>query len=205
MISIRRYIQADLEALYTICLATGDHGRDASTIYEDPELIGHIYAGPYGVLQPDLAFVAQDGDGVVGYALGVTDTPAWDDLLERAWWPALRARYSDPSAVPETDRTADQRLAAMIHHPQPAPMAVTRPFPAHLHIDLLPRGQGKGVGTALFDAWARLAMERGAQCAHIGANPYNDRAVRFWGKLGFSELALDSAEASRTVWMGRAL
>ena len=205
MISIRHYTTADLEPLYAICLATGDRGQDATRLYAHAELIGHLYAGPYGLFQPDLAVIAEDSDGVVGYAVSVTDTVAWEELLEQSWWPTLRERYTDPGLVSKVNRTADQSRAAIIHRPQTVPMAVAGPYPAHLHMNLLPRGRGKGTGAALFEAWARLASLRGAKAAHIGANRNNRRAVRFWGKLGFTELALDPTIGTRTVWMGRAL
>ena len=43
---IRPFAPADLDSLYAICLATGESGQDAASLYRDGKLIGHIYAGP---------------------------------------------------------------------------------------------------------------------------------------------------------------
>ena len=54
--AIRPYHPSDLCALYRVCLLTGDSGQDASQLYRDPELLGHIYVAPYAVFEPDLCF-----------------------------------------------------------------------------------------------------------------------------------------------------
>ena len=64
MLAIRTFRPADLEALYAISLATGHEGGDASHLYEDRKLIGHIYSAPYALLEPQLALVVEDDEGV---------------------------------------------------------------------------------------------------------------------------------------------
>lgn len=94
---IRGYRPGDRPALYQICLRTGDNGRDATGRYADPELLGHVYVGPYLALAPQLALVLDRGDGTpVGYALGAADSAAFAARCEADWWPALRRRYPDP-------------------------------------------------------------------------------------------------------------
>jgi ribosomal protein S18 acetylase RimI-like enzyme len=165
---IRAYRADDLEDLYRICLATGWSGADASGVYEDPELVGHVYAAPYGVLRPQSALVAEDADGVGGYILGAVDTAAFERELETAWWPPLRTRYPDPAQTPSAARTPDQRMMHLIHHPSRTGAEVLERYPAHLHIDLLPRLQGRGLGRQLMDRWLSLAKAMGARGAHLG-------------------------------------
>ena len=93
---IRPYRGSDLEAIYRVCLLTGASGQDASELYVDHKLVGHMFAGPYGVLRPQSALVVEDADGVGGYIIGAPDTPTFEAELELAWWPALRAEYPDP-------------------------------------------------------------------------------------------------------------
>src|SRR5258706_13095644 len=90
MAEIRPYRPADLEALYDICLKTGDSGQDASPLYRDAKLVGHLYAAPYGVLEPTSAFVVEDQAGVGGYIVGAADTAAFAARAEAEWWPKLR-------------------------------------------------------------------------------------------------------------------
>jgi len=204
MVLLRHVQPGDLSALYAISLATGHAGIDASRLHADPDLIGHIYSAPYAHLEPSLALVAADGDGVAGFAVGAVDTSAWQATLARDWWPALRQRYPDPGQTPSATWTADQRRAFMIHHPRPCPAEMARDYPAHLHLNLLPRLQGRGVGSRLLEAWLALAIERGAAAVHVGVNRANVRAAGFWERHGFRPLAID-VPANRTVWMGRAL
>ena len=203
MLAIRPFRPGDLRALYAVALQTGDAGQDASGLYEDGDLIGHIYAAPYALLEPDLAIVAEDATGVAGYVVGAIDSDAWFDHLERAWWPDLRRRYRDPGAAPARTWSADQFRAFIIHHPQPAPAEVVRAFPAHIHLNLLPRLQGQGVGSRLLAAWFAAAEGHGVGPAHVGVHHANARGLRFWAGQGFERLDIPREVGGRTVWMGR--
>lgn len=44
MLPFRNAWQDDLGEVYAISLATGDSGQDASHLYRDIRLIGHIYS-----------------------------------------------------------------------------------------------------------------------------------------------------------------
>lgn len=188
MIRLRPFRSGDLDSLYAISLATGHVGGDASALYTDGRMIGHIYSAPYACLCPELAFVAEDAAGAGGFILGCADTRAFEDRLERDWWPALRARYPDPGARPLPGWTADQRRAHMIHHTRRAPEAVVAAFPAHLHMNLLPRLQGQGHGRSLLALWLGAAGQLGASGVHAVPNPQNLRAIRFWETCGFSRI-----------------
>ena len=63
MAEIRAVRPSDLDDLYRICLATGAGGEDASALYRDPKLLGHVYAAPYAVLSPRSVFVVEDAEG----------------------------------------------------------------------------------------------------------------------------------------------
>ncbi len=204
MITIGTFEDRYLEDLYAITLATGDKGEDASGLYEDGSLIGHIYSGPYAVLKPSLVLLAMDEQGVAGYAVGVTDTLAWEDRLEREWWPGLRQRYADPGPVAASDPRPERRLGRMIHAPNRAPASIVRDYPAHLHLNLLKRARGSGVGPRLLEAWLDLAAGRGARAAHVGVHPENERGIRFWSRSGFRRLEPEGDQIAG-FWMGRTI
>ena len=142
MTNVRPLQPRDIEALYAISLPTGLAGGDASSLYRDPKLLGHVYSAPYASLQPDLCFVAEDAAGVAGFVVGTDDTRAWESRLKREWWPMLRRQYPAPDAAQVAEWPHDQRRIFMIHNPAPVPTAVVQAYPAHLHINLLPRLQG---------------------------------------------------------------
>jgi len=91
-VEIRPATPDDRAAVYRICLLTGDAGGDATEQFADPDLLPDVYAGPYLALQPALAFVAADGDGVVGYVLGALDTAAFEGARDDEWFPHVRER-----------------------------------------------------------------------------------------------------------------
>jgi len=184
---IRGYRPADAPALYHICLRTGDRGGDATGLYADPYLLGHVYVGPYLALAPRFAFVL-DAGGPVGYALGVPDTAEFARACERSWWPPLRRRYPDPARVPGHRRTPDQQVAMLIHRPPVPDPAVLALYPAHLHIDLLPVAQGQGYGRALMERLLAELAGAGAGGVHLGVALANERAIGFYRRLGFIEV-----------------
>lgn len=183
---IRPYEPADEPALYEICLRTGDHGGDATGKYQDPELLGHVYVGPYLALAPELAFVLDGGDGAVGYVLGVADTAEFERRCETEWWPALRRRYPHPP--PTAPRNADETMIAMIHEPSPTSPTVTARYPSHLHIDLLPAAQGRGHGRALIERLLAALAAAGSSGVHLGVSRSNQNAIGFYRRLGFVEI-----------------
>lgn len=182
----------DMPALYRICLQTAMNGNDASEYFTDPDLVGHVFAGPYLVGDGAFGFVAVDDDGVAGYILGAADTVRFDDWAERRWWPALRKRYPDRPAddTPPAEGAPEpaDRLVAQIHRPAAAEADIVCDYPAHLHIDLLPRAQGTGAGRRLIDAFVDELAGRGVPGVHLGVSTANRHAVGFYRHLGFETL-----------------
>jgi ribosomal protein S18 acetylase RimI-like enzyme len=179
--SIRPAVASDRDAIYDVCLRTGDAGRDASGLHADGELFGDVWVGPYLALRPHLAFVAESDAGVDGYVVGAEDTAAFEADCAARWWPALRARYPDPPG--DRDLAPDQRLHRLVHHPPSSPPEVLTEFPAHLHVNLLPRAQGHGAGRRLLETL--FAALPGVPGIHLGVAAENERAVAFYAHLGF--------------------
>ena len=90
---IRPFHPSDLPSIYRICLLTGEVGGDATALYRDPDLLPHLYAGPYPLADPGLTFVVVDVVVIVGYFVATASTPQFEQWLEEAWWPVLRERY----------------------------------------------------------------------------------------------------------------
>ncbi|MFI7678178.1 GNAT family N-acetyltransferase [Actinophytocola sp. NPDC049390] len=178
---IRTYRPGEEQVLYDICLLTGDSGADATALYEDPRLLGEVYVGPYLRFPAALALVG-DESGVAGYVLGVPDTLAFEQWCDREWWPDLRDRYP-LGTFP--DGSPDDRIVRLIHKPPTASLDVVERYPAHLHIDLLPRLQGQGDGRRLLTA---LLDGLDAPGVHLGVGLANQRAIGFYRRMGFTEV-----------------
>ncbi len=186
---VRRYRPDDLDALYRICLQTSYHGGDGTALFRDPRLPGHVYAAPYGLFEPSLAFVAEDATGVGGYIVAALNGETFEQRLEREWWPALRARYPEPSPeLAEALSPQEQRALYNIHHHFGAPREVAERFPSHLHINLLPRMQGLGMGRRLVTTLISGLREQGSPGVHLLVGEGNQRAPSFYRHIGFTEV-----------------
>jgi GNAT superfamily N-acetyltransferase len=206
-IRIRPYRPDDLDDLYRICLLTADSGKDATALFQEPKLPGDLFAAPYGIFQPSLAFVAEDAAGVGGYILGALDSREFEQRLESDWWPRLRGHYpAPPAGLPEDQWTREQSFASWIHHPEQTPAELAERYPSHLHIDLLPRLQGRGLGQRLIETLIRALRDQGSWGLHMHVGLGNQRAAGFYLHVGFTELpatdvrifAMDLREAPRT-------
>ncbi len=204
-VKIRPYRPDDLEDLYSIALATGEAGADASALYSNPRLVGEVFAAPYAVLSPATAFVLEDAAGVAGYVLGALDTRAFETACEESWWPNLRPRIVDPTGVDPETWTRDQRLSWFIHHPRPTPSRIAAPFPSHLHIDLLPRARGAGWGKSMLDIWFETARSLGSSGVHLGVSVANARALRFYRIYGLLEPVLERPPPPGVIWFAKTL
>ncbi|GAA4286618.1 GNAT family N-acetyltransferase [Georgenia daeguensis] len=181
-LAVGAYRPADRAALYEICLRTGDVGGDATGLYRDPELLGHVYLGAYLALEPGLARVLRRPDGEpVGYAVATASTTAFEDACEKSWWPPLRARYPLPDPA---DDSPDARLVRTVHAGTRTRGAWLAGHPAHLHVDLLPEAQGGGHGRRLLEAVFAALAAAGAAGVHLGVDPANEGAVGFYRHLG---------------------
>ena len=203
MAEIRAFRSDDLDNLYAICLATAAGGNEAAARYRDPKLVGHVYAAPYGVLTPESVFVVEDDEGVGGYIAGAADTRDFEARAESEWWPKLRARYPDPSDKPRDRWSPDELMSYRIHHPDRTPDEVIRAYPSHLHINLLPRLRGRGVGRGLMDRWLRTVREMGSCGAHLVVGSTNLQAIRFYTACGFREIK--PPVPTRPLWFGISL
>ncbi len=178
---IRPYKKSDLPALYEICLKTGDSGKDATNLYKDSLLIGHFYAAPYAVFHPELTFILAENDKPIGYIIGTNDSQSFYQITEKEWFPPLRGKYPLPK---ESDSSLDARIIRLIHKGHvPKPELLS--YPAHLHIDILPEGQGKGMGRKLIETFRNKLVELKVPALHLEVGKRNTNAIQFYEKTGF--------------------
>ncbi|MFI1722752.1 GNAT family N-acetyltransferase [Streptomyces sp. NPDC020489] len=183
---IRPYRPEDRAALEDICIRTAHNGQDSRPVYADPAILPIIFATPYVELEPELAFVLDDGRGqAVGYILGTADTPRFVDAFRAKWLPSVADRYPEPSGPPATP---DEAMIPLLHHPERMLVPELAAYPAHLHIDLLPEWQGRGHGRELMRTFLRALAERGVPAVHLVMAVANTPARAFYDRLGFQEI-----------------
>ena len=164
---------AEREAVLQICVLTGDAGADATRtlVGDDPDPLTERWAAPYLDLEPRFALLAQAAGRVVGYALGAPDTRRFAEQFRdrpTTLTPEERRQHALGLVIPEVDE-----------------------YPAHLHVDLLPEAQGRGVGRRLVEGVVARLNAAGATGIHLVVDPRNTGALAFYPRVGFRELRRD--------------
>lgn len=183
--TLRPYRHGDREALFDICVRTGHNGGDSRSMYPDTELLPSIFAAPYAVLEPDLAFVVEDGGRAVGYIVGTADTPSFVSRFRAEWLPGLSTRYPEPIQAPSTPT---ELMVHLMYRPERMLLPELATYPAHLHIDLLPSHQRVGHGRMLMETFLAALHCHGVTAVHLGMVSSNTSARRFYDRLGFHEI-----------------
>jgi ribosomal protein S18 acetylase RimI-like enzyme len=182
---------SDIPYLYTICLETGDSGKDATGLFYDPWLLGQIYSAPYFFHDLSLCFVAEEDFIPKGYIIGTENTSRFSEWYEKEWLPPLRHRYPE-NISPRIKSETEKNLISKIWHPDILPGPKKNPWiqnhPAHLHIDLLPDLQGMGCGRTLMELFLSELKKRACPGVHLGVIGTNTGAIAFYKKMEFSVL-----------------
>ncbi len=200
--NIRPARPGDEAGAYYVCLKTGNFGQDGEPFYrEDPDALGRIFVGPYLAYEPELSLILEDAEGICGYALAARDSHAFYDRYEREWRPTLCAQFPEP-AGDSRQWTRAQQIHYLYYHPDyycPEPYAQ---YPAHMHIDLLARAQGRGYGRRMMEQIMDKLRALGLPGGHLGVSMLNTPAFGFYQRLGFKELVRVGEGADGCIYMG---
>lgn len=202
---IRSARPEDQAGAYQVCLKTGDSGKDGEPFYrEDPDALGRIFVGPYLAFEPGLSLILEDSKGVCGYALGAFDSRSFFHRYEKEWRPELAKRFPEPPGDP-SQWSRVEAIHYLYHHPDyfcPDPYEV---YPSHLHIDLLERARGQGIGRRMMEQVMEKLRARGSPGAHLGLSAQNLPAFGFYQRLGFQELVRVGEPNDEVIYMGKKL
>jgi ribosomal protein S18 acetylase RimI-like enzyme len=178
--------------VYDVCVETADAARGVRGRYSTDDLVPDIFAGPYLFLEPEHAYVLDNGERAVGYVIGTASTPDFVAAYQERWLPRLRTRYQPPSGPPATEE--EQRLSSMFH-PERMLLPELTPHPAHLHINLLADYRGAGHGRELVSTFLASVAAAGAASCYLGVSQANVNARRFYAKLGWHPIEVPGIPA----------
>ena len=99
----------------------------------------------------------------------------------------MRQRYQPPAGPPATD---EERKLADLFNPELILLDELAPYPAHLHINLLPDYQGSGFGRAMVSTFLASVAQPGVSSCYLAVRPANTGALAFYTRLGWRTLAL---------------
>jgi GNAT superfamily N-acetyltransferase len=133
----------------------------------------------------------EDTKEVVGYVVGAHDTRAYEEDVISNWFPvhAIRYRWGSPLDNPDI-KPNDKFYLERYQDPKyyrafDANVAFS---PAHLHINILDKHQGRGWGRRLIGKAVEHLKEMGLDSLWVGVDPRNNEARKFYRKIGFNEI-----------------
>lgn len=183
---VRSYRPGDAHAVHRICVATGDGGDPAAGILRDPHLIAYVFADPYLLLQPELAFVAEREGVVLGYVVAALNSAEFYARWQLEWAP--RFAGSHPARRNADPRDADDQLRVSLHHPRRMLSADLDSYPSHLHINLVAGARGQGAGRRLLEAVFTELARAGSPGVQLGVRVSNTGAQAFYRATGMTRL-----------------
>ena len=201
--TIRLAQASDQAAAYYVCLKTGDHGADGEPFYrDDPDALGRIFVGPYLAYEPELSLVLVDDQGLCGYALAAQASRDFYARYDRQWRPQLCEQFPLPQGDPAT-WTRAAMVHSWYHQPEYFCPQPYEDYPSHMHIDLLQRARGQGLGRRMMEQLMDALRQRGSPGAHLNVSVRNTPAQGFYRRLGFHELARRGTTTDGSVYLGK--
>jgi ribosomal protein S18 acetylase RimI-like enzyme len=193
---IRPATKGDEAAVAEICYRTGFMGEDlrGSGRFGDERLFALVFCHYYLWYESANCFVAEVDGEVVGYIIGTGEALAREARFRRRMALRILLRLL---AVTSWRHPAD--LRELLHWlRRDEDEAPPQGYRAHLHINILPGYQRRGLGSGLMSAFVARLKAAGHDRVYLETSNHNLKALEFYRKLGFRELG----RRPREFWSG---
>ncbi len=166
--AIRKYLEKDRERMRKICLETSSGFETEKA----REALYVMYCDYYINEHPDTCFVVtNDLDEAIGYVISAPDFKEYKRIFKEKY----QKHLNEVSPLRGILHKANILLCS----------ALSKEYPAHLHVDILEEGQRKGYGTLLMNALFEELRGRGIKGVHLCCGSHNAKGVNFYKKYGF--------------------
>lgn len=180
---IRAYEPRDRSAVRRICFETGYMGEPVAWPWRDGESFADLATGYYTDREPESTLLAEHDGRVIGYLTGCADSERTRGFAAQELRRLLRrGALMRPGIAGVFWRS----LFDMLRDRQAPDEFLADPrWPAHLHINLLPEGRGRGLGRRLVTRWLDRLRAVGSPGVHLGTFAENRNALPFFEACGF--------------------
>ncbi len=184
---IERFKKEYVQDIINICYRTGFYGEDLTKqkVFKDKKLFAMRFVLHYTRFQPEFCFVYKENGKVAGYVVGTDNTKEQEADFTKSMYPRIIMRmylftwwYSYTSfrhiksfLKPESESVLDN--------------SSIEKYPAHLHMNVLPGFQSRGIGQQLLDAFVSTMRDNDVAGIHLGTSSENKKAVPFYEKNKF--------------------
>ncbi len=181
--TIRKLRPEDEEAVLTICFLTLDNNNEKYR-----ELSGLHWAVPYLRYELENCFAVADAEDIpVGYILSSPEAKNFRKLFR----PRMKKEIKQALRKQRKEFPLGMYIREYIesvHYTNSLPRNMEQQYPAHLHINILPEHQGKGLGVMLIKSLVDHLKDMGCSGVHLGVSRNNTGAIRFYERTGFKLL-----------------
>ncbi len=197
-ILIRHYQPADQAVVCEIGADTAFFGEPVEAFLEDRNLFIEAFARYYTEYETSLCWIAEGGEGVVGFLFGCADTVTqsrrWRKYIVRnVLMKAAAGRYKLGR------RTANFAWGMLLGSLRGEEAQVDLgEYPGHLQIDVREGQRGEGVGRQLIEAYVGQLQQLEVIGVHLTTTSHNEAACHLYEKVGFKLLD----ERPNRFWTG---
>jgi ribosomal protein S18 acetylase RimI-like enzyme len=152
-------------------------------LFDDQKLFGYLFCLYYPIYEPQNCFIAVDKDTgqLIGYIIGTDDSEHQYKQFRRKMIPRIVLRLLSITwwKYPESYRIV--RYLQTFGKEIP----IEKEYPAHLHINILPEYQRKGIGSRMIERFEKQMLNSGVTGIHLGTSSRNVKAIPFYEKHGY--------------------
>jgi ribosomal protein S18 acetylase RimI-like enzyme len=188
---VRIYRPEDESAIKEITYQTGFKGENLAgrKYFDDKHLLYLIFIYYYPNFEPKHCFVAENTTtgAVVGFICGTPDTHQQEKRFKKTipWRIFVWTFTFTIWRYPKTFATL-LKMAKMIPSIDPKGFSeIIKTYPAHLHINLLPKYQRKGLGTRMIQIFENHLKDLCVPGVHLQTTNYNKKAIPFYIKQDY--------------------
>ncbi len=187
--AVRPMQPRDRQEVLAIAADTGYFGDPIRLVQEDPTLFCDLLYRYYVDLEPQHAWVAEQGGHVVGFIVGSLNSRAmrvrWlTRILPLIVGNAIGGRYH---LGPSTRRRLAAEALANLRGEVPSVDLHT--YPAHLHVNVDAGWRGQGLGRRLLEAYLGQLAAQGVRGVHLRTTNLNAAACHLYESMGFRLLS----------------
>jgi len=193
-IEIRKVEEEDEAALIDICFITGD--PTLKQIFHDKQLFGMFWCLYYVWFESENCFVAVDSETnkAIGYIFSTKDTVKQEEQFKIKMTQKIKAKRKELKLRTLRSRIYTYFIINKIHTRKRK--TLYRNYPAHLHIDILPQYQRKGIGHRLMQTLEKHLKNNNIIGYHLEVGADNKLGISFYQKYG-----LDLYSKNHFTWI----
>lgn len=186
-ILIRPYQVSDRPAVRQICADTADRGGPVENFFPDRGIFADLVTSYYTDFEPGSLWVAVLDGQAVGYLSGCLDSRRYLFTMALRIFPkvAIRAILRGIFFRKEVWRLIVAGCKSAMRGGFKRGLPLDK-YPAHLHIDIQDGFRGKELGRRMMEEFFAQASSSGSKGIHLVTLEANNRACRFFERLGFS-------------------